>query len=156
MRKRLIKLKDARGEPRSLITHAKAVRAGADHDRLCAVGAVSTRLRCTLESGLLIFGAGYVPPLLLWLIIEGGTLREFGSGLLVAVGISSLFGILMGVLMAPRSRGRRILAQGGLLSQGICPHCAHGISGIPPEPDGCTVCPECGAAWQVGSVVNVE
>jgi len=36
-----------------------------------------------------------------------------------------------------------------LLVAGLCPHCAHGIAGIPSESDGCTVCPECGSAWRV-------
>jgi hypothetical protein len=31
----------------------------------------------------------------------------------------------------------------------VCPNCAYRIHGIPAEPDGCTVCPECGAAWRM-------
>lgn len=36
-----------------------------------------------------------------------------------------------------------------LLTSDICPACAYRIAGVPPEPDGCTVCPECGAAWRM-------
>ena len=36
-----------------------------------------------------------------------------------------------------------------LLTSGICPACAYWIAGVPPESDGCTVCPECGAAWRM-------
>jgi hypothetical protein len=31
---------------------------------------------------------------------------------------------------------------------GHCPACGYDIRGIPAAPDGCTVCPECGAAWK--------
>lgn len=30
----------------------------------------------------------------------------------------------------------------------ICPACGHSLRGLSPEPDGCTACPECGAAWR--------
>jgi len=32
---------------------------------------------------------------------------------------------------------------------GLCPSCAYNIQGVDPETDGCTVCPECGAAWRL-------
>ena len=30
-----------------------------------------------------------------------------------------------------------------------CPSCLYGIRDIEPDPDGCTICPECGAAWRL-------
>ncbi len=36
-----------------------------------------------------------------------------------------------------------------LLNHGRCADCGYSIHGIPAEPDGCTVCPECGAAWMI-------
>ena len=30
-----------------------------------------------------------------------------------------------------------------------CPSCSYGLADLAPEPDGCTVCPECGAAWRL-------
>jgi uncharacterized Zn finger protein (UPF0148 family) len=36
-----------------------------------------------------------------------------------------------------------------LLSEGCCASCAYDLAGIPPEADGCTVCPECDAAWRI-------
>jgi len=36
-----------------------------------------------------------------------------------------------------------------LLAAGLCASCAYSIDGIPPAPDGCAVCPECGAAWKL-------
>ncbi len=35
------------------------------------------------------------------------------------------------------------------LAAGECGACAYPISTLPPEADGCTVCPECGAAWEL-------
>ena len=32
-----------------------------------------------------------------------------------------------------------------------CLACNYELVGVPPEPDGCTVCPECGAAWRLGT-----
>lgn len=29
----------------------------------------------------------------------------------------------------------------------LCLVCAYRMDGLKPDPDGCTVCPECGAAW---------
>lgn len=34
------------------------------------------------------------------------------------------------------------------LDAGICASCGYGLRDIPPEPDGCRVCPECGGAWR--------
>jgi len=31
----------------------------------------------------------------------------------------------------------------------ICPSCLFGLTDLPIKPDGCTVCPECGAAWRL-------
>ena len=30
----------------------------------------------------------------------------------------------------------------------LCPGCVYDLSATPPEPEGCVVCPECGAAWK--------
>lgn len=30
-----------------------------------------------------------------------------------------------------------------------CAACSYNLVGVTPEPDGCTVCPECGGAWMV-------
>ncbi len=35
-----------------------------------------------------------------------------------------------------------------LLDRGRCPTCMYDLSALTPERDGCTVCPECGAAWR--------
>jgi len=45
---------------------------------------------------------------------------------------------------AARRRGLRLLAR-----EGHCLRCLYSLRGIPPQKDGCTVCPECGAAWRL-------
>jgi len=35
-----------------------------------------------------------------------------------------------------------------LLRSEYCPSCGYSLAEVPPEPDGCSVCPECGAAWR--------
>jgi hypothetical protein len=37
------------------------------------------------------------------------------------------------------------------MNQGRCKACAFSLAGLNPEPDGCTLCPECGAAWRLPS-----
>ena len=35
-----------------------------------------------------------------------------------------------------------------ILAKGYCPSCGYRLVSARPEGDGCTVCPECGAAWR--------
>lgn len=35
-----------------------------------------------------------------------------------------------------------------------CLACTYAIDDLPPDVDGCVVCPECGAAWRMGSMIN--
>ena len=36
------------------------------------------------------------------------------------------------------------------LGRGACAACGYALEGVHTEQDGCTVCPECGAAWKLG------
>jgi hypothetical protein len=36
-----------------------------------------------------------------------------------------------------------------LLKSDLCPGCAHDLRAAAPQPDGCTLCEECGAAWRL-------
>ena len=40
-------------------------------------------------------------------------------------------------------------ARRAMLRAELCVSCAYPLDGCQPEPDGCTVCPECGAAWRL-------
>lgn len=37
------------------------------------------------------------------------------------------------------------------VDEGACPSCAYQLRGLAPDADGCTPCPECGAAWRVST-----
>jgi hypothetical protein len=38
------------------------------------------------------------------------------------------------------------------LRHGQCPWCMYSIASLPPQNDGCVLCPECGGAWRRGGV----
>jgi hypothetical protein len=56
---------------------------------------------------------------------------------------------LVTIFVARRTSGRRIAQV--YAHAGYCGSCAHDLRASPTEADGCTVCPECGAAWRVGA-----
>lgn len=39
---------------------------------------------------------------------------------------------------------------------GHCPACLYDLTTIPADPDGCTQCPECAAAWRLPSVPDLS
>lgn len=55
------------------------------------------------------------------------------------------FSALVGVMYSemPTQMARAYLAHG------YCPSCTYRLLEVPPQSDGCVVCPECGAAWNV-------
>jgi len=54
------------------------------------------------------------------------------------------------LIFFPRSlRGFRRKTVTTLLSGHICPHCGYSLLRLPYREDGCTLCPECGVAWQL-------
>ena len=67
-------------------------------------------------------------------------LHFLGAGLFVYVGMRNPGWI--------RRRRDRLAEQ--LARCDDCVACAYPLNGLAPEPDGCTVCPECGAAWRSG------
>lgn len=56
-------------------------------------------------------------------------------------------GILVALLPAIWWRGPRLGRAARRL--GLCWSCGYDLRGMTPDPDGCTVCPECGAAWRL-------
>ena len=56
------------------------------------------------------------------------------------------------VIWAVGSRTFARAAASHCLRERICPSCGYRLDGLTPESDGCTVCPECAAAWRVGTV----
>ncbi len=80
----------------------------------------------------------------------------FDGQSVVGIILSLLCGVAAVLLMAAvpadmlnrfiRERQRRLLAD--LIKP--CPACFYELDGLARESDGCTVCPECGAAWRLG------
>ncbi len=63
------------------------------------------------------------------------------NGVVAAATIAVLLRVIAGM------RARKVVAR--CLNERKCPACSYSLAGIAPEPDGCTVCPECGAAWRL-------
>ncbi len=47
---------------------------------------------------------------------------------------------------AERRMGREVA--GTIAAHGLCGSCGYTMQDLPPDPDGCVVCPECGSAWE--------
>lgn len=64
------------------------------------------------------------------------------------VGLFLMMMVFATLMIRVRQRGhtRRIVAT--LLYMGRCPSCAYSPAGVPVQPDGCVICPECAAAWK--------
>ncbi len=89
----------------------------------------------------------------------------------LAIGVTVFMGILVALLVTPGLgyhpamfampplvvvvfvwAGRRYLRDRYhrvILTKGYCPSCGYRLVSARPEGDGCTVCPECGAAWRL-------
>ena len=67
-------------------------------------------------------------------------------GMLAAIPIG-LAPAALSVWMMRRALPRRLA--GVYLRAGFCASCGQDLTGLPRAEDGCTVCPECGAAWRV-------
>jgi len=66
-------------------------------------------------------------------------------------------GLLAAAVASPiqnRRRRHRMAAQLAWFSE--CLVCAYPLAELEPEPDGCTVCPECGAAWRISPQTSAE
>ena len=69
----------------------------------------------------------------------------------------SVFNITVGVTLIVAGLSHRYFEQRALhkltgrrhLLPRLCPQCHYDLSGVPQESDGCTLCPECGAAWNL-------
>tara|TARA_R110002111_G_scaffold248811_1_gene312644 strand:+ start:486 stop:938 length:453 start_codon:yes stop_codon:yes gene_type:complete len=61
-----------------------------------------------------------------------------------------LMGTIWGVISKQGGWRTPLHAKKASLSIGCCTSCTYSIAEITPESDGCTICPECGAAWRLG------
>jgi len=142
---------DGRGERRRVIEMDRAVRPhGLKPGDVARAGDEQTHvqsiLRCTLPLG---FGL-YLVIVVVTIGFGADPFRSF-IGAMFVFPFSLLFGVPMGLWVRKVSWRSLAHARDALLAAHICPSCAHGIARIPLQPDGCVVCPECGAAWRMAS-----
>ena len=72
----------------------------------------------------------------------------FGRGWIRGAGMSVLCLALLSTMLGGLYSVHR-LSPSRRLAKGECPTCGYSLRRLDPEPDGCTVCPECGAAWRL-------
>jgi len=77
----------------------------------------------------------------------------FASVWIVVYSITSLFLMVFIARVGIRIASQETLAvRARTMRHGSqCPQCWYDLVGLEPEADGCTVCPECGTAWRLGS-----
>ncbi len=75
---------------------------------------------------------------------------QFGASNVVRFGIQVVLGPMMGAYLGAeqvRKNARRALAE--CLNRAVCASCGYSLASLARAEDGCTVCPECGAAWKL-------
>jgi hypothetical protein len=76
-----------------------------------------------------------------------GLLRWLGPSVwlfISAVQVANVWSVLTRAKDAPETAT-------ALMACGLCPACVYPISSLPIDNDGCTICPECGAAWRLAN-----
>lgn len=68
-----------------------------------------------------------------------------------ALPLCLMVAFVIGRVTWKNSARRRVLQRKvrEMVERGACPACDYGLREIPTAADGCTVCPECGAAWRM-------
>jgi hypothetical protein len=102
----------------------------------------------SIAMGLVIIGA-YVLVGFVWNEPVNGVQRADIDGILLAV---LAVGVGFVALGPATYFGRGFIfsrTAAVFLREGLCPSCVYPLKDISPQQDGCTVCPECGAAWKM-------
>lgn len=96
---------------------------------------------------LLLAGAVFGVPATIALVREG-VVAVAVLLLLVGLGCWTL-AILRPVMLPREHRRKREQFRALLYADPYCVVCGYALAGLAIEPDGCVICPECGAAWRV-------
>ncbi len=142
---------DHRGRPASLVLYRPSKTPGDAYETRCQRASKTIYSRVSgrgalLSIGLIVLGAGaFVCTLAYGLLSPTGT--PWWVYAIIPVMAASLFvGFLFrrgDLLVRPTTIEHETLAQS------LCPSCWELLEGIPPDEDGCTMCPECGSSWRV-------
>jgi len=92
-----------------------------------------------LAAALFCLFAGTLPIILRWMLPF-----QFLGGC-IALPKAAVLGFATASCIEPYKQGKLQ----AFLHLGLCPTCDAPLKGYVPDPDGCTVCPECGAAWRL-------
>lgn len=60
-----------------------------------------------------------------------------------------VYGGIMGAVFSRMTWRSPQHAKAAMFRAGLCPACVYQISEVPVDAEGCTICPECGAAWKI-------
>ena len=142
---------DHRGRPASLVLYRPARNPIDDYAARCyrAAELIYTPVSgkgTWMSAALIAVGIGFFL-FMLWY----GALDPLGTprwvyALIPAMVLALFAGFLLrrGDLLV-----KRATIEHATLAQGLCPSCWELLEGIPPDTDGCTMCPECGSSWRV-------
>ena len=74
----------------------------------------------------------------------------------VVVPVLRIGGLVAVVLISRADSRRRVgsFLANTAVAEGLCGGCSYSLRDLPEEPDGCIVCPECGAAWQARRITR--
>lgn len=73
--------------------------------------------------------------------------REPGIAPVMIIPFVIFFLLGIGLLFSHTFYSPRLAAR-VMVAQSLCASCARPLDGLPPDADGCAVCPECGASWR--------
>ncbi|MCC5821809.1 MAG: hypothetical protein LAT64_00815 [Phycisphaerales bacterium] len=152
MQTRWNSITDARGKRWRYCQIREASKASRIDPSLLAPRACRASGMQSIRIGLLT-GLAYGSLMSLYLTVSfsSGTIHfRYGwFDLAMLLSMFIIFGLTMTIMTCHMAWRSPEHARDALLEYDLCPVCVHGLGGIPPEPDGCVVCPECGAAWRM-------
>ena len=148
---RWTKLTDARGRKWKLCPLRAAMkRTGLSRAELVLPGETAP-----LHQAMILWGANWFVCLFGWLSYLEYSLG-FGydwlftmpaAGYIFLISAVNIIG--MGIFLHRTKWNTKYSVITAMTRAGCCPSCAYRVSDCEPEPDGCTVCPECGGAWRL-------
>jgi len=142
------KLRDDRGNPSKICTIRNACKeSGYAKGFLVNRDETGRFWSAFLITGFLYAGLMH---LVLWITITRGSEPFFSPPFIVGFVFSFVFyGGSMGLMVKLYGWRSSKHARQAMLRAGLCPGCGYQLPDVPPDSEGCTVCPECGAAWKL-------
>ncbi|MFG0284931.1 MAG: hypothetical protein ACF8R7_10960 [Phycisphaerales bacterium JB039] len=122
--------------------------------RLCTPSMLANSAPGQVQS--LVFRANYLPKSVALIVIAGAIMYlgvrlptgGYSLGQIAWSLVVSCLAIIALLALFPWASRALVRAAGrACLEAGLCATCGYNTVAIEPEPDGCVICPECGAAW---------